>query len=186
MICYLTLPVVWWVYNLLSLFQSWPFHQPVNKKLIKDYYDIIKKPMDLSTLLRVCTSSFARSNAQAFDLQEVTFKSVHKTPHDVLLMGSLRDKVLQNVNEHKYHNREQFLNDVELIVRNSERYNGKDSAFTETAKRIHLTAKEALMEVCILIEVLRCDDFSIVQCHTCTFIAFSFDQLFLANIYIGM
>ncbi|XP_013414213.1 transcription initiation factor TFIID subunit 1 [Lingula anatina] len=31
---------------------SWPFHQPVNKKFVKDYYEIVKNPMDLSMLLR--------------------------------------------------------------------------------------------------------------------------------------
>ena len=42
-----TLPFV------LLFFQSWPFHQPVKKKFVKDYYDIIKKPMDLTRLLKV-------------------------------------------------------------------------------------------------------------------------------------
>ncbi|CAH1777107.1 unnamed protein product [Owenia fusiformis] len=31
---------------------SWPFHKPVNKKFVKDYYEIIKHPMDLDTLLK--------------------------------------------------------------------------------------------------------------------------------------
>uniref|UniRef100_T1J1P4 Transcription initiation factor TFIID subunit 1 n=1 Tax=Strigamia maritima TaxID=126957 RepID=T1J1P4_STRMM len=29
---------------------SWPFHKPVNKKLVKDYYTIIQQPMDFETL----------------------------------------------------------------------------------------------------------------------------------------
>jgi len=33
--------------------QSWPFMNPVNKKLIKDYYDVIENPMDLSTIAKV-------------------------------------------------------------------------------------------------------------------------------------
>lgn len=40
-------------YDLLFCLQSWPFHQPVNRKFVKDYYDVIKHPMDLSTLLKV-------------------------------------------------------------------------------------------------------------------------------------
>jgi len=35
------------------MFQGNIFHQPVNKKFVKDYYDVIKKPMDLTTLLKV-------------------------------------------------------------------------------------------------------------------------------------
>ncbi|KAL5010007.1 hypothetical protein ScPMuIL_012312 [Solemya velum] len=31
---------------------SWPFHQPVNKKNLKDYYEVVKEPMDLTTLQR--------------------------------------------------------------------------------------------------------------------------------------
>lgn len=33
--------------------QSFAFHKPVNKKFVKDYYDVIKKPMDLDTLSKV-------------------------------------------------------------------------------------------------------------------------------------
>ena len=31
--------------------ESWPFHKPVNKKNVKNYYDIIKTPIDLETML---------------------------------------------------------------------------------------------------------------------------------------
>lgn len=30
--------------------ESWPFLKPVNKKQVKDYYSIIKRPMDLETI----------------------------------------------------------------------------------------------------------------------------------------
>ncbi|XP_070554018.1 transcription initiation factor TFIID subunit 1-like [Ptychodera flava] len=30
--------------------ESWPFHQPVNAKFVKDYYKIIKTPIDLETI----------------------------------------------------------------------------------------------------------------------------------------
>lgn len=30
--------------------QTYPFHQPVNGKVVRDYYKIITKPMDLQTL----------------------------------------------------------------------------------------------------------------------------------------
>ena len=31
---------------------SWPFREPVDKNKVPDYYDIIKKPMDLQTIQR--------------------------------------------------------------------------------------------------------------------------------------
>jgi transcription initiation factor TFIID subunit 1 len=37
----------------IFLFQTWPFQNPVNKKVIKDYYDVIEQPMDLNTILKV-------------------------------------------------------------------------------------------------------------------------------------
>lgn len=36
--------------KLKTISDSWTFHKPVNKKQVKHYYDIIKKPMDLDTL----------------------------------------------------------------------------------------------------------------------------------------
>ena len=41
----------------ISMLQSWPFMNPVNKKQIKDYYEVIKQPMDLTTLLKVNKST---------------------------------------------------------------------------------------------------------------------------------
>jgi len=36
--------------------ESWPFLKPVNKKLVKGYYDVIKRPMDLETVTRKVTT----------------------------------------------------------------------------------------------------------------------------------
>ena len=33
-----------------SMSESWPFMKPVNRKAMKHYYDMIKQPMDLSTM----------------------------------------------------------------------------------------------------------------------------------------
>ncbi|KAK2151093.1 hypothetical protein LSH36_376g04026 [Paralvinella palmiformis] len=89
--------------RLKVLDNSHPFHNPVNKKFVKDYYDVIKQPMDLSTLLK-------------------------------------------NVNTHKYKNREQYLEDLSLIYKNSEKYNGPESTYTATAKKLIEVAKQAFSE----------------------------------------
>ena len=39
--------------------KSWPFHAPVNKKFVKNYYDLIKNPISLK-VSRWCKSSFVR------------------------------------------------------------------------------------------------------------------------------
>ncbi|XP_034174297.1 TATA-box binding protein associated factor 1 isoform X3 [Osmia lignaria lignaria] len=36
--------------KLKSMAEAWPFLKPVNKKLVKDYYTVIKRPMDLETI----------------------------------------------------------------------------------------------------------------------------------------
>ncbi|KAL3880165.1 hypothetical protein ACJMK2_032430 [Sinanodonta woodiana] len=40
------------VTKLKSVENSWPFHQPVKKKFVKDYYEVIKQPMDLNAILK--------------------------------------------------------------------------------------------------------------------------------------
>lgn len=36
--------------KLTAMSESWPFVKPVNKKAVKDYYDVVKHPMDLETI----------------------------------------------------------------------------------------------------------------------------------------
>ncbi|KAK7790672.1 hypothetical protein R5R35_002446 [Gryllus longicercus] len=83
--------------KLKGMSESWPFLKPVNKKNVKDYYNIVKEPMDLET-------------------------------------------VAKKVAAHKYHNRDEFLADIERILQNCILYNGKDSTYTHKA--------EALVRVC--------------------------------------
>lgn len=63
--------------------QTYPFHTPVNAKVVKDYYKIITRPMDLQTLR-------------------------------------------ENVRKRLYPSREEFREHLELIVKNSATYNGKN------------------------------------------------------------
>lgn len=39
--------------NDLFIPQSWPFHHPVNKKFVPDYYKVIVNPMDLENIRKV-------------------------------------------------------------------------------------------------------------------------------------
>ena len=89
--------------KLKPLPEAWPFLKPVNKKLVKDYYNIVKNPMDLET-------------------------------------------VAKKIKAHKYHNRTEFLHDLDLILENSIAYNGQESQFTEKAKALGRIAAETLEE----------------------------------------
>nr|XP_018902266.1 PREDICTED: transcription initiation factor TFIID subunit 1-like [Bemisia tabaci] len=80
---------------------AWPFLKPVKKKLVPDYYNIVKNPIDLETISK-------------------------------------------KVNAHKYHSRQEFLHDIELILENCILYNGKDSSFTQQAEQLVSITKEAL------------------------------------------
>nr|XP_018670467.1 transcription initiation factor TFIID subunit 1-like isoform X2 [Ciona intestinalis] len=82
---------------------SWPFHNPVNRKFVPDYYNVIERPMDLGTLRK-------------------------------------------NVQKHLYQNRGQFMEHVELIMSNSIRFNGAESNFTNTAKKVIEVCRTTLDE----------------------------------------
>jgi transcription initiation factor TFIID subunit 1 len=38
--------------KLKGMSEAWPFVKPVNKKLVKDYYTVVKYPMDLETVAK--------------------------------------------------------------------------------------------------------------------------------------
>ncbi|NXL73372.1 TAF1 factor, partial [Leptocoma aspasia] len=89
--------------KMMAVPDSWPFHHPVNKKFVPDYYKVIANPMDLETIRK-------------------------------------------NISKHKYQNREAFLDDVNLILANSIKYNGSDSQYTKTAQEIVNICYQTLAE----------------------------------------
>ncbi|XP_012257174.2 transcription initiation factor TFIID subunit 1 [Athalia rosae] len=42
--------------KLKSMTEAWPFLKPVNKKLVKDYYNVIKRPIDLEAISKKVTA----------------------------------------------------------------------------------------------------------------------------------
>lgn len=86
-----------------TMSEAWPFMKPVNRKLVKDYYNVIKQPIDLET-------------------------------------------IASRVSSHKYHNRKEFLADINLILENSVAYNGEDSEFTQQARKLVSVATESFEE----------------------------------------
>ncbi|XP_076843772.1 transcription initiation factor TFIID subunit 1 isoform X1 [Brachyhypopomus gauderio] len=82
---------------------TYPFHTPVNGKLVKDYYKIITRPMDLQTLR-------------------------------------------ENVRKRLYPSREEFRENVEIIVKNSATYNGAKHPLTQVAQSMLDLCDEKLKE----------------------------------------
>ena len=79
--------------ELRNLPEAEAFLYPVNHKAVSNYYDVIKRPMDLQT-------------------------------------------VRENVQQRKYHSREEFLSDINQMVENSSTFNGETSILTINSKVI--------------------------------------------------
>ena len=58
-----------------SMSESWPFMKPVNKKMVKDYYEVIKNPIDLETIGRKVTSHKYHSRAEFLDDIELLYNN---------------------------------------------------------------------------------------------------------------
>lgn len=44
--------------KLKAMAEAWPFIKPVNRKLVKDYYSVIKQPIDLKTIVERISSEY--------------------------------------------------------------------------------------------------------------------------------
>ncbi|XP_060106033.1 transcription initiation factor TFIID subunit 1 isoform X1 [Heteronotia binoei] len=204
---------------------TYPFHQPVNGKVVKDYYKIITKPMDLQTLrenvrkrlypsreefrehvelivknsatyngpkhsltqisqsmLDLCDQRLKEANklarlekainpllddddqvAFSFILDNIVTQKMMAVPdswpfhhpvnkkfvpdyHKVIVNPMDLETIRKNISKHKYQNREIFLDDVNLILTNSIKYNGPDSQYTKTAQEIVNICYQTLAE----------------------------------------
>lgn len=90
--------------KLKTMQESWQFLKPVDRKKVKDYYSVIRRPMDLETILK-------------------------------------------KIKAQKYHSRQEFLGDIELIVQNCEQYNGLEHQLTMQAKSLLGEAQQSVNEL---------------------------------------
>ncbi|XP_067327703.1 transcription initiation factor TFIID subunit 1 isoform X1 [Anolis sagrei] len=205
---------------------TYPFHQPVNGKVVKDYYKIILKPMDLQTLRENVRKRFYPSREEfrehvelivknsatyngpkhsltqisqsmldlcdqrlkekedklarlekainpllddddqvafSFILDNIVTQKMMAVPdswpfhhpvnkkfvpdyHKVIVSPMDLETIRKNISKHKYQNREIFLDDVNLILTNSIKYNGPDSQYTKTAQEIVNICYQTLSE----------------------------------------
>ncbi|KAJ8935568.1 hypothetical protein NQ318_001562 [Aromia moschata] len=58
--------------KLKTMSESWPFLKPVNKKLVKDYYNIVKRPMDLENISkRVAAHKYHSRHEFLVDIEQI-------------------------------------------------------------------------------------------------------------------
>lgn len=86
-----------------ALPESWPFQKPVSSKQVPDYYDVVKTPIDLST-------------------------------------------IRQQVQGHAYQNRDEFMEHVRMMHRNSVLYNGETHDFSKMAEKLVHFCEDVLKE----------------------------------------
>ncbi|XP_053329695.1 transcription initiation factor TFIID subunit 1 [Spea bombifrons] len=89
--------------DMRDMANTYPFHSPVNAKVVKDYYKIVTNPMDLQTLR-------------------------------------------ENVRKRMYPSREEFREQVALIVKNSILYNGPKHSLTQISQVMLELCDEKLKE----------------------------------------
>ncbi|XP_063980218.1 transcription initiation factor TFIID subunit 1 [Diachasmimorpha longicaudata] len=58
--------------KLKTMAEAWPFLKPVNKKLVKDYYNVIKRPMDLESISKkVITHKYHSRQEFVRDVEQI-------------------------------------------------------------------------------------------------------------------
>jgi transcription initiation factor TFIID subunit 1 len=84
--------------------ESWPFLKPVNKKLVKGYYDIIKNPMDLETITKKVKAHRYHSRSDFLaDLELIASNSEKfngpdsKVTHDAIVIVDFAKTSLQGL-----------------------------------------------------------------------------------------
>ncbi|RMB98328.1 hypothetical protein DUI87_25233 [Hirundo rustica rustica] len=184
--------------DIRDLPNTYPFHTPVNPKVVKDYYKIITRPMDLQTLrenvrkrqypsreefrehLELIVKNSATYNGPKHSLTQISQSMLDLCDEKLKEASPKEDKLARlekainpllddddqvafsfildnivtqkmmavpdNISKHKYQNRETFLDDVNLILANSIKYNGSDSQYTKTAQEIVNICYQTLAE----------------------------------------
>lgn len=81
---------------MLFVSQTYPFHTPVNVKVVKDYYKIITRPMDLQTLRENVRKRMYPSREEFRESVELIYKN-SATYNGTFTYRNLRYLLRQNV-----------------------------------------------------------------------------------------
>ena len=93
---------------------SWPFRQPVDVDKVRDYYEVITKPMDLETITR-------------------------KVKNGLRAPGTEPNPELE-----QYSGMEEFKGDIKQIFDNARTYNQKETIYYKYAQQLEALIKPML------------------------------------------
>ena len=101
---------------------SWPFREPVDKNKVPDYYDIIKKPMDLSTIQKKLDLGLKEEND---DCQPQKAKKAVGEDDELVQYTSVED----------------FKADIAQIFENARTYNLRETIYFKYANLLEAMIK---------------------------------------------
>ncbi|EOA96385.1 Bromodomain testis-specific protein, partial [Anas platyrhynchos] len=122
---------------------SWPFHQPVDAAALNlpDYYNIIKKPMDLSTIKKRLEHNYYAKAAECIEDFKTMFLNCHiynKPGDDIVFMAQELEKVfMQKI--------AQMPPEERLLIPNKRKRKGKSSEETQQPNP-RISTKESTMQ----------------------------------------
>ena len=115
---------------LLAHENSWPFRKPVDREKVRDYYDVIKYPMDLETVQKKINMSWTKENP------EIDITAQDEENKDVNQEGK-PDMTL-------YRCMDDFRGDIKQIFDNARTYNSKETIFYKYAQQLEALVKPML------------------------------------------
>ncbi|RWS29199.1 transcription initiation factor TFIID subunit 1-like protein [Leptotrombidium deliense] len=99
-----------------------------------------------SYILETIVTQRLKSIPESWPFHKPVNKKFVKTYYDVIENPIDLETITRNIKDHRYHSREDFLSDIDLIFQNSHKFNGPESQFTKKAQEIGEAARLALSE----------------------------------------
>lgn len=113
---------------LLQHENSWPFRKPVDREKVRDYYDVIKYPMDLETVQKKINLSWPPK------------KDSKKNKENPEADAKIADEEMKETNGEgkpdmsNYTCMDDFRGDIKTIFDNARTYNSKETIFYKYAQ----------------------------------------------------
>lgn len=101
-------------------------------------------------------TNYLKIMPEAWPFLKPVNKKLFKDYYTIITNPMDLENVSKKVSAHKYHNRYEFLKDIELILENCILYNGPESPFTAKAQAVYTVCKNTLIQVIKLCVKIFC------------------------------